>query len=102
MAEKPSRRGFLGMLTKVALGVVAGAAALTTGTAKAYDVVCCHLAKAPSNGYCAYNCWRYAAQGYHERSWSCTYAGTVYTCFECTSGASCWNPDWLCSDYFPA
>ena len=105
-AELPTRRGFLGTLTKTALGVVAGVAHLWSSTESAwadgYHYACCHLAKSPSGGYCAYNCWRYSAQGYHEASWTCTYGSTLYYCFECTQGPNCWYGPWLCSDYFPA
>ena len=102
-AEEPSRRGFLGTLTKFALGIVAGAAYLTQGTAWAtYSYACCNLAKPYSGGYCAYNCWKLASQGYHERTWTCPQGGTTYTCFECTTGARCWDPDWYCSDAWPA
>lgn len=99
---QPSRRGVLGTLTKAALGIVAGVASLTRGSAWAhgYHYACCHLAKAPSGGYCAYNCWKLASSGYHERSWTCLQGSTVYTCFECGSGATCWDPDWWCSDYW--
>jgi len=97
--ETPSRRGFLGTLTKAALGIVAGAAYLTRGTAYAYQYGCCNLAKPSSNGYCAYNCWR--LEGYYERSWTCLEgASTVYTCFECTTGSTCWQGSFYCSDYW--
>ena len=101
--ETPSRRGFLGTLTKAALGIVAGAAYLTRGSAWAhgYHYGCCHLAKPHSGGYCAYNCWKLASSGYRERYWTCLEgASTVYTCFECTTGDTCWQGSFYCSDYW--
>ena len=100
--EPQSRRKFAGFLTKTALGVVAGVAGLLSAKpAKAYyNYACCCLAKSPSGGYCAYNCWRYASSGYHSTSWNCRDAGITWTCFECASGTSCWSGPWLCSDYW--
>ncbi|HEV2853722.1 MAG TPA: hypothetical protein VHC97_13040 [Thermoanaerobaculia bacterium] len=100
VAEQPTRRGFLGTLTKVALGIVAGVAHLSGEPARAYEDACCYLAKPPSGGYCAYNCWKLASEGYHERTWTCSQAGVSYTCFECTKGATCWEGPWYCSDYW--
>lgn len=106
VAEKPTRRGFLGTLTKAALGIVAGVAGLWSSTESAwahgYHYVCCHLAKPHSGGYCAYNCWKLYSEGYRERSWTCTYGSTLYYCFECTKGSTCWYGPFYCSDYFPA
>ena len=106
VAEQPSRRGFLGTLTKLALGVVAGVAHLWSSTESAwahgYHYACCHLAKPPSGGYCAYNCWRYQAQGYTGRSWTCLQgSSSLWYCFECTMGSTCWYGPFLCSDYYP-
>lgn len=104
VAEQPTRRGFFGTLTKAALGIVAGVTHLWSSVDPAwahyYHYACCHLAKPESGGYCAYNCWKLYDQGYRERSWTCLSGSTVYTCFECTQGPTCWEGPWYCSDYW--
>lgn len=95
--DRPSRRGFLGLCTKVGVAVVAGLSGMLSRQsvvmAHNYD---CSLAK-PHNPGCAYNCWRYAGSGYHGYAW--TSPSGHNWCFECTTGTSCWNGSFLCSEW---
>jgi hypothetical protein len=93
-----TRRVAMRRLSLAAMAIVGGVAKLTASAdpAWAYTYYCCTLAKPHSPG-CMYNCWRYA--GYAAYSWTCWYGSTQYWCGECTTGTSCWNGTFLCSEY---
>lgn len=90
-----TRRGFLGGVTKASVVVVAAAAGLLrkSGEVVAHDDDC--NLWWPHDPYCSYNCWR--ASGYNSVSWV-SRSGHNW-CFECTTGETCYDPDFLCSEW---
>lgn len=98
-ASAETRRTVVRRLSLAALAVVGGVAKLTASADSAWAVYyyyCCVLAKPHSPG-CMYNCWRYS--GYAAYSWTCWYGSTQYWCGECTTGNSCDEGTFLCSEY---
>ncbi len=90
-----TRRSFLGVFGRSSLAIVAGLSGmmLRTEPAAGHNQDCT-LALA-HNPYCAYNCWKYA--GYNGYSWVSP-SGHNW-CFECTTGSSCWEGSFLCSQW---
>jgi hypothetical protein len=103
-STEPDRRSILrraSLLGAAAVGAIAGtwldqpAALAAPG--------CCHIAF-PNGPWCGgregvdgvnWNC----PSGYHKRYWSCVTGHFHYTCWECTTGSSCWQGSYRCSNY---
>lgn len=92
----PTRRGFLGILGRGSVAVVAAFSGMMLRPAPALGHnQDCGLAK-PHNPYCAYNCWRYA--GYYSNAWVSP-SGHNW-CFECNQNpSSCYGGAYLCSQW---
>jgi hypothetical protein len=96
-----SRRKFLGLIGRCSLIVIGGLSStlLRADPAAAHYTNGCGLTK-PHNPYCAYNCWRYASQGYNSLAWLST--DNHNSCFECTKATSCYGSNQsntLCSQW---
>lgn len=90
-----SRRGFISSAGKVGVFVVATLSGTLTrpDPARAHNDDCDLFYS--HNPYCAYNCWRYP--GYNSHAWISD-SGHNW-CFECTTGPTCRDPSYLCSQY---
>lgn len=97
------RRSFLGRTGRLGAMVVAGIAAtwIDAPAAKAVYDYCCDLwfpngpfcGGSPNNG--SFTC----PAGYTKRLWGCTQPCWVVQCYECTTGPTCWDPTFACSNF---
>lgn len=104
-AVRSSRRRLLGRASALGAAVV-GAIAGTWLDEPAASAApgCCDL-RYPNGPWCGgtagvdgtdWSCPR----GYSKRYWTCHTEHFYYTCWECTTGSSCWQGSWKCSNYF--
>lgn len=102
--DAAARRSTLRLLSKAALVLLMGTAGVLRAPAMARadnecnNYGCCCLKHPSSGSTCPYDCNLFSQ--YHIRSWTCPYGCWRYTCVECTSGPTCWDPNWLCSYYY--
>lgn len=64
--------------------------------------VCCNLALPDTN--CPGTAPNVSCpSGYVKKEWTCCYTAghRVWGCIECTTGSTCWNGSFACSDYYP-
>jgi hypothetical protein len=102
-ARATSRRGFLGFMGRLGVGVIGGMAGVATlekpADAHGYHYSCCHLARSP--GGCpgsgsSFTC----PTGYNKRVWYCCRGVYLTGCGECTKSTSCWSGPYACSEYW--
>ena len=93
-----SRRGFLGIASRVGITVVGASAGIvgTAASASAHTWRCCDLEfgqpNCPINGQGDYYC----TQG-TMKSWCCCSGARTYNCGECTTGSTCEYGVFYCS-----
>lgn len=97
LAEEATRGKFIARVAAFCGGVFAAAAGVQQASAEE-NWVCCTLAM--PNNWCqsqGLNDW-VCPPGFAKRRWyCCTPSGQMFGCGECTTGNSCWVPDFACS-----
>ena len=100
--EVLDRGGFIRRIGSIGAAVV-GAIAITWKDAPVAEAApyCCNLAHpngpwcGGTKGTCSFSC----PSGYHKVYWSCTYSRSVFSCYECAAGSTCYSGPWACSNY---
>lgn len=98
-----ARKGFLGWISMVGVGALAAAATVFQRPPRALaDDICnwyaCCCLKFPAGG-CGSGTNLSCTGGTTKRQWTCCTSTYAYLCAECTTGSTCFDPEWTCSGY---